>query len=55
MEGSRFALGLEQLSKIDGEAGHRVIESLQASRMLLPSGKPKLYGIRKAALVCSVI
>lgn len=29
MEGSRFALGLEQLSKIDGEAGHQVIESLQ--------------------------
>ncbi|QYJ86049.1 carboxymuconolactone decarboxylase family protein [Shewanella mesophila] len=29
MEGSRFVLGLEQLSKIDGEVGHKVIESLQ--------------------------
>ncbi|WP_394389033.1 carboxymuconolactone decarboxylase family protein [Shewanella woodyi] len=29
MENSRFTLGLEQLSKIDGEAGHNVIESLQ--------------------------
>lgn len=29
MSNSRFTLGLEQLSKIDGEAGHNVIESLQ--------------------------
>ncbi|ACA88305.1 carboxymuconolactone decarboxylase family protein [Shewanella woodyi] len=29
MENSRFTVGLEQLSKIDGEAGHNVIESLQ--------------------------
>lgn len=29
MENSRFTAGLEQLSKIDGEAGHNVIESLQ--------------------------
>ncbi|MGI2038280.1 carboxymuconolactone decarboxylase family protein [Shewanella frigidimarina] len=29
MPNSRFTLGLEQLSKIDGEAGHNVIESLQ--------------------------
>ncbi|WP_065187773.1 carboxymuconolactone decarboxylase family protein [Shewanella woodyi] len=29
MENSRFRVGLEQLSKIDGEAGHNVIESLQ--------------------------
>ncbi|MGF1910875.1 carboxymuconolactone decarboxylase family protein [Vibrio kasasachensis] len=29
MESSRFAAGMEQLSKIDGEAGHQVIESLQ--------------------------
>ncbi|NIY82412.1 carboxymuconolactone decarboxylase family protein [Vibrio hepatarius] len=29
MERSRFDLGLELLSKIDGEAGHNVINSLQ--------------------------
>lgn len=29
MENSRFVTGLEQLSKIDGEAGHNVIQSLQ--------------------------
>ena len=29
MSQSRFTLGMEQLSKIDGEAGHNVIESLQ--------------------------
>ena len=29
MSNSRFTLGLEQLSKIDGEAGHNVIESLE--------------------------
>ncbi|MBB1388070.1 carboxymuconolactone decarboxylase family protein [Shewanella sp. SG44-6] len=29
MSNSRFTLGMEQLSKIDGEAGHNVIESLQ--------------------------
>lgn len=29
MESTRFELGLEHLSKIDGEAGHNVIESLQ--------------------------
>ncbi|MEJ2426140.1 MAG: carboxymuconolactone decarboxylase family protein [Candidatus Thiodiazotropha sp.] len=29
MKNSRFETGLEQLSKIDGEAGQKVIESLQ--------------------------
>jgi 4-carboxymuconolactone decarboxylase len=29
MENLRFVTGLEQLSKIDGEAGHNVIQSLQ--------------------------
>ncbi|NOH85942.1 carboxymuconolactone decarboxylase family protein, partial [Vibrio sp. 03-59-1] len=29
MDNIRFNSGLEQLSKIDGEAGHKVIESLQ--------------------------
>ncbi|MFK3978078.1 carboxymuconolactone decarboxylase family protein [Shewanella vesiculosa] len=29
MSNSRFTLGLEQLSKIDGEAGHNVIENLE--------------------------
>ncbi|PKG57488.1 4-carboxymuconolactone decarboxylase [Shewanella sp. Choline-02u-19] len=29
MKNTRFTLGLAQLSKIDGEAGHQVIESLQ--------------------------
>lgn len=29
MKSSRFALGLEQLNKIDGEAGQNVIDSLQ--------------------------
>lgn len=29
MDNTRFNSGLEQLSKIDGEAGHKVIESLQ--------------------------
>lgn len=29
MNNTRFNSGLEQLSKIDGEAGHKVIESLQ--------------------------
>ncbi len=30
MESTRFNLGLEQLSKIDGEAGQKVIDSLQS-------------------------
>ncbi|HCG9184728.1 TPA: carboxymuconolactone decarboxylase family protein [Vibrio parahaemolyticus] len=30
MENTRFQTGLEQLSKIDGEAGQKVIESLNA-------------------------
>ncbi len=30
MESKRFDLGLEQLSKIDGEAGQKVIKSLQS-------------------------
>ncbi|MBW3696037.1 carboxymuconolactone decarboxylase family protein [Vibrio sp. T187] len=29
MENTRFTAGMEQLTKIDGEAGHRVIESLE--------------------------
>ncbi|MCL1060179.1 carboxymuconolactone decarboxylase family protein [Shewanella gelidimarina] len=29
MKNTRFTLGLAQLSKIDGDAGHQVIESLQ--------------------------
>ncbi|WP_432454409.1 MULTISPECIES: carboxymuconolactone decarboxylase family protein [unclassified Agarivorans] len=29
MDNTRYQIGLEQLSKIDGEAGHQVIESLK--------------------------
>lgn len=29
MQKSRFDIGFEELTKVDGEAGHRVIESLQ--------------------------